>query len=134
VFKNTATKAAEYVGTARTVATSLFGAAAGFGAKSASTSASQKAPVAAITAPTQESKKAASSWGWGAAAATVGGALLAGAAAGTAYYKRDDLNVGLTWATDHMRYIRNLWDEDKLKRRVESLIHVETQFGIVFRT
>jgi hypothetical protein len=132
VFKNTATKAAEYVGAARTVASSIFGATAGFGAKTASTS--QKPPSAAITAPTQESKKSGSSWGWGAAAYTVGGALLAGAAAGTAYYKRDDINFGWTWASDHMRYVGNLWDEDKLKRRVDNLIDVEKEFGIVFRT
>lgn len=134
MFKNTATTAAKYVDTARTVATSLFGAAAGFTAKNASTSATQKPPVASITAPTQESKKPGSSWGWGSAAYGVGGALLAGAAAGTAYYKRDDLSMGLTWATDHMRYIGNLWDEGKLKNRVDSLIDVEKQFGIIFRT
>jgi hypothetical protein len=134
VFKNTAEKAAEYVDTARTVATSIFGAAAGLGMKSASTPGAQKSPVAAITAPPKEGKKPGSSWGWGSTAYAVGGALLAGAAVGTAYYKRDDLNSGLTWATDHMQYVGNLWDEGKLKNRVGRLMEAEEQLGIVFRT
>lgn len=74
-----------------------------------------------------------SSWGkWTPAAFAVGGALLAGAA-GAAYYKREDLGTGYAWATDHMKYIGNLWDEDALKRRMEELIDVEEQFGVAFR-
>jgi hypothetical protein len=59
--------------------------------------------------------------------------LAAGAAAGTAYYKRDDLTLGYTWATDHMKYIRNLWDEDTLRKRVESVIDTEEELGVLFR-
>lgn len=108
----------------------MFGALAGFGAKKAATPTPAPQP-AASNSPTSSSL-----WGrWAAPAAyAVGGAILAGAAAGGAYYKRDDLNVGFTWATDHMKYVGNLWDEEALKRRVEALIDVEDQEGVTFRT
>ena len=64
----------------------------------------------------------------------MGGAVLAGAAAGGAYYKRDDLTQGFTWATDHLRYAGNLWDEAALAKRVEDLIDIENEHGVIFRT
>ena len=64
----------------------------------------------------------------------VGGAILAGAVAGGAYYKRDDLTQGLSWATDHMKYVGNLWDEETLNQRVEALVDIEKERGIIFRT
>lgn len=127
VFKNSATKATEYVSTARTVGSALLGSFAGFGVKKAADSK----PAAENTPPPPESK---TSWSnWAPAAYAVGGALLAGAAAGGAYYKRDDLGVGYTWATDHMKYVRNLWDETALHQRVEDLVDIEEQEGVVFR-
>ena len=76
-----------------------------------------------------------SSWKkWAPAAYAVGGALIAGAAAGAAYYKRDDINVGYTWATDHMKYVGNLWDEDSLKKRLNDLFEIEEKMGVMFRT
>ena len=62
----------------------------------------------------------------------VGGALLAGAA-GTAYYKRDDIGTGYSWITDHMKYVGTLWDQQKLQKRMDDLMIVETQLGIAFR-
>ncbi|KAG7449035.1 uncharacterized protein BT62DRAFT_888030 [Guyanagaster necrorhizus] len=127
VFKNSATKATEYVSTARTVGSTLLGSFAGFGLKKAVDSK----PAAESTPPPPESK---TSWSkWAPAAYAVGGALLAGAAAGGAYYKRDDLGVGYTWATDHMKYVRNLWDEAALRQRVDDLVDIEEQEGVVFR-
>ncbi|KAK0453436.1 hypothetical protein EV421DRAFT_681255 [Armillaria borealis] len=127
VFKNSATKATEYVSTARTVGSALLGSFAGFGVKKAADSK----PAAENTSPPPESK---TSWSkWAPAAYAVGGALLAGAAAGGAYYRRDDLGVGYTWATDHMKYVRNLWDETALRQRVEDLVDIEEQEGVVFR-
>lgn len=97
---------------------------------SASTSGTST-PVAAITAPPASQ----SGWTkWAPALYTVGGAVVAGAAAGGAYWRRDDLGVGYSWATDHMKYVRNLWDEEALKRRVNSLIEIEETEGVVFRT
>ena len=60
--------------------------------------------------------------------------MLAGAAAGTAYYKREELSVGYTWATDHMKYVGNLWDEGRLKKRVDDLMEIEEKMGVLFRT
>jgi hypothetical protein len=130
VFKNTVTKAAEYATTAQTVGSTIFGALAGFGAKKATTSASLSQPI------TTGDQSAAAGWKkWAAPAAyAVGGAVLAGAAAGGAYYKREDINVSFAWATDHMKYVGNLWDEEALKRRVSALIDAEEQEGVLFRT
>ncbi|KAJ7094604.1 hypothetical protein B0H15DRAFT_830157 [Mycena belliarum] len=121
IFKNSATKAIEYAQTARAVGGSLLGAFAGLGASKAAN------PAAPATPP-------ASGWGkWaGTAAYAAGGALLAGAA-GATYYKRDDLNLGYTWATDHMKYVGHLWDADALNRRVDFLVNAEAQEGVVFR-
>lgn len=71
---------------------------------------------------------------WGSAIYAVGGAVLAGAVAGGAYYKRRDLTEGLSWATDHMKYVGNLWDEGSLNQRVEALIDIEKERGAIFRT
>ncbi|EJU06590.1 hypothetical protein DACRYDRAFT_29757, partial [Dacryopinax primogenitus] len=61
--------------------------------------------------------------------AAAAGTLLAGAAAGTAYYKRQDLAGGWQWASEHLQYVGNLWDEKGLKRRLELVIST----GVVFR-
>lgn len=102
----------------------LLGSLVGLGTKKATT-----------TAPT-DSAASASAWGkWtGPAAYAIGGAILAGAAAGGAYYKREDLSAGYSWATDHMKYVRNLWDEGALQRRVDALINAEEREGVLFRT
>jgi len=130
VFKNSATKAAEYADTARSVATGIFGGLAALGAKKAM-SPPINPPAGLITnSPTT----AAGSRNWGKWASYGGAALAAGAAAGTAYYKRDDLASGYGWATDHMKYIGNLWDENAMRRRVESVIDIEQDMGVLFRT
>lgn len=129
IVKNSVTKAAGYANAARAVGSAVFGTLAGFSAEKATTP----------TAPPPTTPNTGTSnpaWGkWAAPAAyTIGGAILAGAAAGGAYYKRENLSMGLTWATDHMKYVGNLWDEETLKRRIEALINVEEQAGVVFRT
>jgi hypothetical protein len=110
----------EYAQAARNVGSGLLGALAGFGANKATTSTAPAAPAAG--------------WGkWaGTASYAVGGALLAGAAAGATYYKRDDLGLGYTWATDHMKYVGHLWDVDALNKRVDFLVNAEEE-GVVFR-
>ncbi|RDB22545.1 hypothetical protein Hypma_010018 [Hypsizygus marmoreus] len=127
VFKNSVTKVAQYASTAQTVGSAVFGAFAGFSAKKATTTTPQQTATSSTTS--------ASAWGkWAPAAYAVGGAILAGAAAGSAYYKREDINVGFTWATDHMKYVGNLWDEEALKKRVDALIDAQKHEGITFRT
>ncbi|KAJ7638933.1 hypothetical protein FB45DRAFT_827564 [Roridomyces roridus] len=131
VFKTKATKAVEYAQTARTVGTSVLGAfaGAGFGASKASSSSPSSNPG------TPPPPATASGWGKWAGAATyaVGGALLAGAAAGATYYNREELGLGIDWATGHMKYVGNLWDQDALNRRMEFLVNSKKQEGILFR-
>lgn len=71
---------------------------------------------------------------WAPAAFAVGGALVAGAAAGTAYWKREELGIGYKWATDHMKYVGTLWDEGALHKRLDALLSIERDMGVVFRT
>ena len=42
--------------------------------------------------------------------------------------------MGYTWATDHMKYVGNLWDEATLQKRVDDLIEIEEKMGVLFRT
>jgi len=129
VVKNSVTKAAQYANTATTVGSALLGTLAGFGAKKAAQ------PAARNTRPSTPPPKASqSSWTSWAGTAAVGGAILAGAAAGVAYYKKDDLTQGFSWATDHLKYVGNLWDVESLDQRVEALIDIEREHGVVFRT
>ncbi|KAJ3764726.1 hypothetical protein FB446DRAFT_625238, partial [Lentinula raphanica] len=92
---------------------------------------STSTPLAAITTPpTTET-----GWGkWAPIVYAVEGVVTATAAtAGAAYGRRDDLGVGYIWATDHMKYVRNLWDEDALKRRIDALIEIEKKEPVIFR-
>ncbi|KAG2152403.1 hypothetical protein BD769DRAFT_37089 [Suillus cothurnatus] len=125
VFKNSATKAVEYAGVARTVVSDVFSL---FGKKGASSTVSGQPPLAIAAAPTVESGWAK----WAPAAYAVGGALVASAAAGTAYYRRDDIGSGYSWATDHMNYVRNLWDEEALRKRMRDLDDIQVHLGVTF--
>jgi hypothetical protein len=58
---------------------------------------------------------------------------VAGAAAGGVYYARDHLTQGVNWAADHMKYVGNLWDDEGMKDRVEALMDIDEQGGVVFR-
>lgn len=125
VFKNSVTKAAQYASTAQTLGSALFGSLVGLSAEKA----------AEKSAPASASNDTKTGWGkWAPAAYAMGGAILAGAAAGGAYYKREDLGLGYAWATDHMKYVRNLWDEAALEKRVNTLVDAEEQEGVTFRT
>ncbi|KAI0347098.1 hypothetical protein BDW22DRAFT_1351451 [Trametopsis cervina] len=129
VFKNRATQAASYVQQAHELFTS---GTSFFGKKSVPPPVPPKVPIAALPAPPSA---ADSGWKkWTPAAYAVGGALLAAGAAGAAYYKRDDIGVGYTWATDHMKYVGNLWDEGRLRQRLDELFKIEEEMGVMFRT
>ncbi|KAI0050205.1 hypothetical protein FA95DRAFT_1555907 [Auriscalpium vulgare] len=136
VFKNSATKASEYVQTAHKAASGLWGA---WGSKAGtSAAAAAKAPAGLIAAPPAGEASAAASgspWAkWAPAAYAVGGALIAGAAAGTAYYKRGEITMGYSELTDHMKYVGTLWDEKALGDRLLKLVDVEKEHGVIFRT
>lgn len=127
VFKNSATKAVEYADAARSVVSDVFSL---FGKTGASSTVSGQPPLAIAATPTGESGWAK----WAPAAYAVGGALVASAAAGTAYYRRDDIGSGYSWATDHMNYVRNLWDEEALRKRMRDLNDVQVHLGVTFRS
>jgi len=125
VVKHSVTKATEYANAATTVGSALLGSFAGLSAQKAT---QKQTP----TKPTPQAPQ--SGWGWAPAIYAVGGAILAGAVAGGAYYKKDDLTQGLSWTTDHLQFVGNLWDEEALNQRVEALIDIEKERGVVFRT
>lgn len=134
VFKNGLSKYAGHVETARQVASNLgsFGAAASgiagsaaawFGSGSAAKSTGQSNP-----GKTQRSWRSTGLL----AASAIGG--LAAAAGAAAYVRRDDLAFGWTWVNDHAVWLKNLWDSDGLKERINGLQEVvEGKHGIVFR-
>ncbi|KAI0824754.1 hypothetical protein BC628DRAFT_1321807 [Trametes gibbosa] len=128
VFKNSATQAASYVRSASNVLSGFKG----WGAKAATS-----APVTSASAAGVQTTTAATTsvWQkWAPAAYAVGGALLAGAAAGTAYYKRDEIGVGYTWVSDHMKYVGNLWNQAELEERMRKLLEIESSLGVLFHT
>jgi hypothetical protein len=94
-------------------------------------------PVAQLAGllPAPTSASSPGGWGgWGSAAYAVGGALVAGAVAGTAYYRRTDIETSYGALTEHMQYVGALWDKGALAVRVRNLVKGETMHGVVFRT
>lgn len=130
VFKNTATQAVGYA----KQASDLFTASTSFWNSRSPPPVPPKVPVPALPAPAQNAASGSIWKKWAPAAYAVGGALIAGAAAGTAYYKRDELGAGYSWATDHMKYVGTLWEEATLKKRVDDLLQIEEKLGVMFRT
>ncbi|TFK55533.1 hypothetical protein OE88DRAFT_1709979 [Heliocybe sulcata] len=140
VFKNSGTKIAEHISTARTIASdfsSAFnyfskknGEAAAASVASSSTTTTSQTPLLTASANTTSAWQ---KWALPAAYA-VGGIAVAGTAAGTAYWRREDLGLGYGWITDHLRYVGTLWDEKRLLRRVEKVLEIERDMGVMFRT
>ncbi|KIJ70117.1 hypothetical protein HYDPIDRAFT_121556 [Hydnomerulius pinastri MD-312] len=130
VFKNSATKAAEYAGAARTVVSDVYSLF-----KGGETASTPNPALPQITAAASETTSATSGWArWAPAALAVGGAVIAGAAAGAAYMRREEITSGYTWAFDHMKYVRNLWDEKAMRERLENLTAAQANHGIIFKT
>ncbi|KAH9853663.1 hypothetical protein C2E23DRAFT_728363 [Lenzites betulinus] len=131
VFKNSATQAASYVRSA----TNVLSGFKGWGVKTTTATSSTPAASAAAAGAQTTTTTTTSVWQkWAPAAYAVGGALLAGAAAGTAYYKRDDIGVGYTWVSDHMKYVGNLWNQAELEERLRKLLEIESSMGVLFHT
>ncbi|KAL1747652.1 hypothetical protein HDZ31DRAFT_80229 [Schizophyllum fasciatum] len=137
VFKNSATKAVEYASTAKTLGSALLGGFAGLGgSKKQPDNKSTSSPAGLITAPPPASDAGQTGWArWAVPALyAVGGAVAAGAVAGGAYWRRGDLNLGLTWVTDHLKYVGELWNEKWMNARVEGLVDFEEQHRVLFKT
>lgn len=61
------------------------------------------------------------------------GALAIGAAVGgTAYYRREDFLNGWKYGYEHMTFVKNLWDEQGLKARLEGLEALGTERDVLF--
>ncbi|KAF9226622.1 hypothetical protein BS17DRAFT_697664 [Gyrodon lividus] len=127
VFKNSATKAVEYASAAHTFVSDAYSFFKGSENSAATT---PKPALPQITAAVSESSSTSGWAKWAPAAYAVGGAMIAGAA----YMRRDDVTSGYSWASDHMKYVGNLWDEKAMHERVESLLAAHVNHGIVFKT
>ena len=130
VFKNSASRAFNYANATSTIASDMFSI---FGKKNAgsSTASTTAPPSLPVAGPDRIEGPGWSKWL--PATYAVGGALVAGAAAGTAYYKRQKINIGWTWATDHLKYVSNLWNEKLLGQRLEKLFSIERDLAVSFR-
>lgn len=131
MFKNSATRAVEYVSTARGVVADVYSL---FKGTERATATPPNPPLPQITAGTPE-VSSASAWGrWAPAAYAIGGAVAAGATAGAAYMRKDDITSGYAWASDHMKFVGSLWDEKAMHERLDNLHAAQTDHGIVFKT
>lgn len=130
MFKNGATRAVEYADAARGIVTDVYSL---FKGTERSTAAGNPA-LLQIPPGTSESSSASAWAKWAPAAYAIGGAVIAGATAGAAYMRRDNITSGYTWASDHMKFVGNLWDEKSMRERLENLLAAHTDHGIVFKT
>jgi hypothetical protein len=98
------------------------------------TVAATKKPIAALPPP--EPATGGGFWQkWGTTALAVGGAVIAaGATAGAAYYNKDEIGIGYSWALDHMKYVGSLWEEKELNKRLDTVVGFDKDMGILFRT
>lgn len=133
MFQHQVTKAAEVVQTTKTFVSDVMKALNQNDQQTTLTTT--KRPVAALPPP-EPAAGTSGFWGkWGTTALTVGGAVIAaGAAASAAYYKKEEIGTGYTWATDHMKYVGNLWEEQELNKRLDTIVSFDKKMGILFRT
>jgi len=127
------TKAAEVVQTTKTFVSDLMKVINQNNQQT--TVAATKKPVAALPPPEPVAGTSGFWQRWGTTALAVGGAAItAGAAASAAYYNKQEIGIGYTWATDHMKYVGNLWDKDELDKRLDTIVGFDKKMGILFRT
>jgi len=131
VFKNSATRAVEYANAARGVVADVYSL---FKGTERATATPPNLALPQITAGTSETSSASAWSKWAPTAyAAMGGAVIASATAGAAYMRRDDLTSGYSWASDHMKFIGNLWDEKAMRARLDNLVAAQTDHGIIFK-
>ena len=131
MFKNSATRAVEYANAARGIVTDVYSF---FKGNERVTATPPNLAQLQITAGTSETSSASAWAKWAPAAYyAIGGAVVAGATAGAAYMRRDDITSGYSWASDHMKFIGSLWDENAMRERLDNLLTAHTDHGIIFK-
>ena len=129
MFKNSATRAVEYANAARGIVTDVYSLF-----KGAEKPAATPNPSLLQIAAGPSEIASASAWGkWAPTAYALGGAVIAGATAGAAYMRREDITSGYTWASDHMKFVGNLWDEKVMRERLDNLLAANADHGIIFK-
>ncbi|KAI8293434.1 hypothetical protein K4K59_005673 [Colletotrichum sp. SAR11_240] len=103
-----------------------------WGAKQAASPAQNKAPVAALPAPPVKKEQQQAGWGWGKIAMVAGSAAVAAASAGAAYYNREQITQGLTWATSHLEFVGCLAKGAELQKRVQYMVKLNRELGVGF--
>jgi hypothetical protein len=62
----------------------------------------------------------------------LGAVALSAAAMGTAYYRREDFVNGWKYGYDHMTFVKNLWDEEGMRGRLEKLERLSLEHNVRF--
>ncbi|TDZ65050.1 hypothetical protein CTRI78_v003795 [Colletotrichum trifolii] len=96
-----------------------------------------KAPVAALPAPASppaaQQQQGAGAWGkWGKIAMVAGSAAAVAASAGAAYYNREQITQGLTWATSHLEFVGCLAKGGELQKRVQYMVKLNRELDVGF--
>ncbi|KXH69550.1 hypothetical protein CSAL01_10823 [Colletotrichum salicis] len=91
-----------------------------------------KAPVAALPAPPAANSSQQGGWGWGKIAMVAGSAAAVAASAGAAYYNREHITQGLSWATSHLEFVGCLAKGAELQKRVQYMVKLNKELDVGF--
>ncbi|KAK1676717.1 hypothetical protein BDP55DRAFT_608252 [Colletotrichum godetiae] len=103
-----------------------------WGAKQATSPSRNKAPVAALPAPPAANSSQQGGWGWGKIAMVAGSAAAVAASAGAAYYNREHITQGLSWATSHLEFVGCLAKGAELQKRVQYMVKLNKELDVGF--
>ncbi|KAL2877715.1 hypothetical protein SGCOL_007054 [Colletotrichum sp. CLE4] len=103
-----------------------------WGAKQATSPSKNKAPVAALPAPPAANSSQQGGWGWGKIAMVAGSAAAVAASAGAAYYNREHITQGLSWATSHLEFVGCLAKGAELQKRVQYMVKLNKELDVGF--
>ncbi|TQN68945.1 hypothetical protein CSHISOI_06516 [Colletotrichum shisoi] len=96
-----------------------------------------KAPVAALPAPpandTPQQQQQQGAWAkWGKIAMVAGSAAAVAASAGAAYYNREHITQGLSWATSHLEFVGCLAKGAELQARAQRMARLSLELDVGF--